>query len=154
LAVCALGTGMTAVYVLMANHDLSPNWRAFGLIAGTVIVEETLRLLGLRLEMPRHALALLFTVTYLTTSPGLTDRLAAMVILGIVLTGFGAIASHRPALWSGVIITSTAIVAASSPTLSELPVWAWALAGGLALLGLGAGLEVRKNRAVPTDTAS
>jgi hypothetical protein len=154
LAVCALGTGMTAVYVLMANHDLSPNWRAFGLIAGTVIVEETLRLLGLRLEMPRHALALLFTVTYLTTSPGLTDRLAAMVILGIVLTGFGAIASHRPALWSGVIITSTAIVAASSPTLSELPVWAWALAGGLALLGLGAGLEVRKNRALPTDTAS
>jgi hypothetical protein len=151
LAVGSLLAGLVAGAV--SGWDLldSPNWRAAACVVGVALLEETVRRFGTRSSSPRHAAALLLATTYLVFGVGLTDRLAVTVVIGLAMAAIGAAVQHRVALWCGIATTTAAVIVASSPTISELPVWVWALAGGLALLGLGGLLEVRRNR-VETPT--
>jgi hypothetical protein len=81
-------------------------------------------------------------------------RLGWIVAIGVAAIAIGAIAQHRPLLYSGIGLTAFTIVVASAEQLKALPVWVWAMVGGLGLLVLAGFLETRRSHRNAISTTS
>jgi hypothetical protein len=69
-------------------------------------------------------------------------RLGWTIAIAIVSISAGAIAQHKILLYTGIALSAVTMIVASADKLRALPVWVWAMAGGLGLLVLAATLEL------------
>jgi hypothetical protein len=102
--------------------------------------------------LPSIALGSLFLVSQLDGAS--SARFGWTLAIGIVAIAVGAIAQHKVLLYTGIGLSAVTMVVASAESLRALPVWVWAMVGGLGLLILAGVLEVHRSKRLVTAAES
>jgi hypothetical protein len=70
-------------------------------------------------------------------------RLSATLAIGMVAVAIGVFRKLNTVAIAGAVVCTTTVLLASKDRFAALPTWVWAMTGGIALLGLAAGVERR-----------
>ncbi len=73
-------------------------------------------------------------------------RLGWTLAIGIAAVAIGALTQHKVLVFTGIGISAITMIVASADELRALPVWVWAMVGGLGLLVLAGVLEVHRSK--------
>ncbi len=143
---CGLTVMTIAAVGFVFDSRVALDVRVFGLAMSLVVVERSVRRLDvirMMSRIPLYAATIAGTACYLIARLESASAMRYGLTMGVAFTfvAAGAIFKHRMALITGAALTAITVVVAFADELAELPVWAWAMGGGLGLLILAGTLE-------------